>query len=55
MAEVKNEIERTIGETSGDVTYLITEKHTIADIARWIVKEDYTAEILMFLQDQSHL
>lgn len=55
MPETKTPIERLVAEPSGDVSYLITEKHTVADIARWIIKEDYTDDILMFLNDPGHL
>lgn len=55
MAETKTVIERLVAESSGEVSYLVTEKHTIADIARWIIKENYTDDILMFLKDQSML
>lgn len=49
MAEIKTKIERMVGENTGRVSYLITEDHTIADIARWIIEENYTEEIMMFL------
>lgn len=55
MSETKTGIERLVGETSGDVSYLVTEQHTIADIARWIIKEKYDDDILYFLNHRDDL
>ena len=52
MSEIKTEINRLVEEGTGHIFYLIIEEHTIADIARWIVSEDWHGDIMMFLNDQ---
>jgi hypothetical protein len=51
MNETITPIRRLIEEETHDITYLITEKHTIADIARWIDREGWTADIIYMLND----
>ena len=55
MGEIKVPIEKMVAEPSGEVFYLITEKHSIADIARWCVEERYDDELLYLLNHKETL
>lgn len=47
MGEVKKPlIQLNIGDS--DVT-IITDEHSVADIARWLIEEGIDSEIIMFL------
>jgi len=52
MSEVINRIVSTSYDEDGDEQYLITGKHTIADIARWIVENNWHDEILFMIDEE---
>jgi hypothetical protein len=50
MSEIKNKItERPSG------SFLIEKKHTITDIARWIIEQDWQDEVVYFLENRNEL
>jgi hypothetical protein len=51
MGEIKILVQEfTCGE-SGEKVYMIYDCHTVADIARWLVKNDWQDDIKTFLSD----
>jgi len=55
MSEIKTEIRRVSGkDSSGEEIhgFLISECNSIADVARFIIKEDWQDEILYFLNSE---
>jgi hypothetical protein len=48
MPEIKTEI-KGFTRSNGDIVYRVGKEHTVADIARWLIKHDWQDDILTFL------
>ena len=58
MSEIKKDIiflNRKDSEGRDIEGHLIKEENTIADIARWIIKEDWADEVEYFLRNRNEL
>lgn len=54
MSEIKTKIE-VLRNESGDEYFIISPSHTIADIARWLIDQDWNSEIAYFLDNTDEL